>query len=373
MNNKPLSTKKYFINNLNKSIGMILALGLSIFLVLTSQMIFYSVVEGPRLGSAFTDYSTVVYPGENGSLDIEFHNQLEGRAEVERILNIYESNTDYYHFFGAANIKMFYIDGNDLEYLMEKLDLKLQEGRMPVPGENEILMDSRIARNKNLKVGDYFGKDVNSREKVFGKYQVVGIIKGPCLFGVCSLESNEIPDNSELLVFPKEGKLNDLNQWLKEIPPDKAQFWTEEDAEQSYIESVDVINKISGIAFVGILFVIAFAVGNTCYSQYYSRRYEFGLLQAIGYTKSQILIKAAKEILYLNMLGFAGGVIIGVIFGLVLNQILFVPRGYPFMLLELTSLLKALIIPFSTLISGLIPTGLLLSGLEPMIVIEKFE
>lgn len=370
---RPLSFIKYLQNNTGKSLAMIIALVLSIFLILIAQMIFYSVVEGPRLGATITDSSTIVYPGDKGNVDAGFRQEIEKSTLVEKVVCMYEMNTDYYHFFGAANMKLYFTGYKDMKYIIDKLGLKLKEGKMPEAGKDEVLLDWRLANNKGKRLGDFIGKGVDPQEKISGKYKIVGLSDGGCIIGICPVAESQIHSDEQMIVFPKTGQLEELNAWFDKVPSEKAFLWNKMKADDNYQESVETIDKLSGFAYIGIIFVMSFAAGNSCYAQYFSRRYEFGILQSLGYTRAQILLRAAKEIFMINLVGFIGGVLLSFAVGLTLYKVFFIPHGYPFVLVEFDGLLKTITIPVCTALFSLIPSGWLLSKIDTMIVIEKFE
>lgn len=337
-------------------------------------MIIFAVNEPARLGDLkVVDQLTRVFPGDKGVIANDIITQFEKNPFTEKIIPINSYGMEYSHFFGICMINVYFMENHDMNFIMEKLNLKLIKGRMPVPGKDEILLDWKIANNKNKKLGDFIGKEVDVKEKMPGKYKIVGIINGDCIVGLSPVGDNQVSDLKYLMVTPKAHEIDKLNADFKNTPHEKAYFWKKDMSMDNYKKNSDTLNIIFGTMSIAIIFVMAFASGNSSYAQYFSRRHEFGILQSLGYTRGEILLRAAKEIVLLNLVGFMGGILLGITAGLVLNKVFFIPHGYPFRLMQPDGMIKAITIPICTALFGLIPAAWLLSKIDPMLVIEKFE
>lgn len=370
---KPLSPLIYFTNNKRRSLSMIIALAVSILLITVFQTVFYAVNESCRLAySGRLDYMTVIYPGENGGLNEEFLKSISDNQNMERKVPMQVMTTDYYHFFGNLNIPVYWVREGDLKYVIDKLSLKLKEGSLPTPGKAEILLDERTALNKGKSLGDYVGREVDPNERMSGKYKVVGILEGECLIGLGEV-NQDLEEKNGTLVFPQEGKLETLNEMFKGVKQEEARIQTKEYGESVFKEDREMSNMVTTIMVAVIIFIMSFAAGNLNYAQYFSRRYEFGTLQAIGYSRVQILLRAAKEILIMNISGFLFGIILTFVATALLKVMIFDPKGYPFAYMQLNVFLKVLVVPACTVIFSLIPAWWTLSKVNPMEVVELYE
>lgn len=371
---KPLSYRKYFFNNQKRSISMIMALAVSVMMIVIFQMVAHVVVESSRIAmTSRLERITVIYPGEKGTISQEVVERISNNAEIDKLIPMYSETTDYYHLFGNLNIPVYIIGEEDLDYSLKGLGLTLKDGRIPKVGKNEILLDWRTANNKNVRIGDFIGREVDPNERMPGKYEVVGILDGDVLIGILPIEARRLILNNGMLVFPKSEGLDLFNKSLGEIPPEDIRYHTKEYGERIFEENKKTLAILTSIVAIAILFVMSFAAGNASYAQYYSRRYEFGILQAIGYNKAQILLKAAKEIALTSIIGMVIGLFMSVLLGMGVIKVYFESKGYPFALVNLDGLIKIFIVPICTAVFSLIPSGWVLSKIDPMMIIEKFE
>lgn len=371
---RPLSFKRYIISNAKMSIAMTVALSLSVMMILVFQTITFAVTESGRIGDvSVVEHLTKVYPGKFSNMPKELKEKLEYDRSVAEVIPVHIEDMDYHHIFGTCNTQVFFVSPANLDLLMEQLKFTLYQGRLPLVGAKEILLSEKLADNKGLKIGDQIGKAVNAREKLPGSYKIVGIIKGTSMLGLGFLDPSKALDVEALLMIPKPGQLTDMNRMIRSIPKDQLGFWDIDKAIVNYEASENTLNTIFGVLSMSILFVMAFAAGNASYSHYFSRRYEFGLLQSMGYTRRQILIRVTKEIVLLNLFSLFLGFLLGLFTIIIMKVTVFDPKGYPFVYLQTDGLLKATSILLCTTLFGLIPAGWLLSKVNPMIIIEKFE
>ena len=371
---KPLSALRYIVNNKKRSVSMILAIAVSVLLILIFQIVFYGVSESTKMATLGRfEKISILGPGDKGVISDSIITELYDSSLIEEMISTQSATTDYYHFFGNLNIPVYSLNKDDLQYVMKALDLKLKEGRLPDTDKQEIIVDEMLLNNKGKKLGDYIGKEVDKGERLDGKYKIVGVVKGNCIIGLSAIGNKQEIQNSINLLFPKEGRLNELNKQLKEILPLDAQYNSLDKALKSLNEDIELAENASMVIVIVIMIIMSFAAGNSSYAQYFSRRYEFSTLQSLGYTRLKILLRAACEILFTNMLGFVLGLMLTVLSALCLKMLIYDPNGYPFILANWVGVLKAAIIPLCTIVFSLIPAWWTLSKTDQIEAMEKYE
>lgn len=369
---QPLSAGKYLIRNKRRSASMMLSIAVSILLVLVMQMVFNAVKESVRL--AYTgrlEHMTVVYPGENGRISENILIDIRNSPDIGLRLPMLSMTTDYYHFFGNLNIPVYLVDQKQLPAALDQLRLHLTEGRLPEQGTDEIILDRRTANNKGLQVGDFVGRAVDSSERMPGNHQVVGIVEGDCLIGFGTMAQEQLSEANGLLLFGDD--LEKANKIFRNAAKEDVWVQIKEFGVQELQEDMQMMRTISSIIVGVVLFIMSFAAGNLSYAQYFARRYEFGTLQAMGYSRSAILLKGAREILLMNAAALVLGVCLVLVSASALQTFLFEPKGYPFVFMHRDGFLQAIIIPAFTVMFSLIPAWWVLSKVDPLTVVEQFE
>lgn len=371
---KPLSSVRYFTSNKRRSFGMALALSSGIIAVLVFQIIQFAIFESSKMSSINQfEKMSFVYPSSDGKVDKSVIDMLSSDTEIERNVPITMLVTDYFHFFGNHKINIQLMGKENVDLYMQKTGIFLKEGEMPAEGKNELAIDYRVLKNRGLKVGDYIGRDLDSKEDIAGKYKITGSLDGNFMGGFGIVDSSKLDLSNGFAVYPKVGYLDSVNKKLDTVTKDKADTIIYDEILTHFNNSNQSLKNISSIITVAVLFVISFAVANTCYAQYYSRRTEFGMLLAIGYKRIDILKKAANELIFINSVSFVTGITLSVSIGFLLKFIVFDPKGIPFILIGANGILQAISIPIVTMAFGLIPSSLILSKIDPIVIIDKFE
>jgi putative ABC transport system permease protein len=351
---------------------MIIALSFSIAMVLIFDSIAYGVTTSSELGDVgVAERVTKIYCGDQPEEYKAAIEKLAASQSTERLIKARIQDMNFQHFFGTANVQTFFVSEAELPLLLEYMDVKLLEGRMPQT-EKEVVLTSYLAANKGKKVGDLIGKTVDATEKLPGEYSVVGILSGECIagFGI-DIKNDDL--FSRYLALPKQNQLGAMNQVIREFSQDELYYWDLGKATESDENNKNRLNGIFDTIALAILIMMSFGIGNASYAHYFSRRYEFGILQSVGYTKNAMLLRIAREVLGICLLSLVFGTLLGLGINLALKINMFDVRGYPFSLVQARGFLRTVAIPVSTAVFTIFPSAWLLSNVDPMIVVEKNE
>ncbi len=109
---------------------------------------------------------------------------------------------------------------------MKKHNIRLKEGRIPLENHKEVALDYRMSKNKNVKLGDKIGNSIDKNDSLDGEYTVVGIVEGDGYLSFMPYNTTEASINSnntnmvnnEILVFPKDGKVKEVDNLLLNLP-----------------------------------------------------------------------------------------------------------------------------------------------------------
>jgi ABC-type antimicrobial peptide transport system permease subunit len=372
---RPLSIFNYYRNNLKKLLTVFIAVSLSVFLLYILQMIIYS--------SFRTEYQAFVEPQKYYSIFIRNENYIEEEL-VESIKE--QKSTDYImpflyfytnitYTFGETGTRILSLNTEDMRLLMSAARLKLIQGRFPVPGSDEIILHKLVAKNKGLKVGDKIGSSLNRKEVFVGEHKIVGIIDGTPIISFNSLESwiqtyNLDPYKYGLLVIPKKGRLDELNKYIDSLPYQGLEIRTLNSVTSQNTQSSSNIETLLTVINIIVITIVSLCVGFLCYIYFYQRRKEFGLLNAVGFTRQRIINRAFAEVSGINAAGFFAGILLALLCGLVLDILLFNPKGQLLVLWDFSYLTRVLCIPIFVSLFSVIPIWRMLKKLDPIAIIE---
>jgi ABC-type antimicrobial peptide transport system permease subunit len=372
---KPLSYYLYFKRNKKKTLGMILSIAFSILLIGVIQMFSDNMSDTQYRDLAKLNYVSII-SSTKGNLPKETIESIRKNSTVDRLIMV---NTYYYGIINIigvpANSAGYYMDEKDIPILMDRMDMKLDDASLLKNDEKKIIINSNIARARIKSIGDYLGNEVSTMDYFKGKYEIKEIVKGDNIISFIAKSKENIAGDSEqfqqFLLLPKEGKLDEMNSFLKGLPRDNIKLLTYQDILQEREVDDEGMNTIFNILIIIIILVLSVSLGNSSYIHYFQRRKEFGLLKAIGQGGDKIILRMIKEISISSTLGLAVGLMLLLTFKGVGNAFYTYPKGLSLFQINLQLIPKIIAIPIFICIFSIIPVSRLLVKIEPISIIER--
>ncbi len=391
---KPLAPSTYYRRHNRRAILLISSMGLMIMAVV---LFIFTLAVGADAKKLFLGYlsrvSIIRSPGMVESLDPGIPALVEAHPAVKRVIPIaprYSMLKVYIPPFNSAEASPFGVYAADMAYLVDLYDLELKEGHLPRPGTNEMVIPETLAQNRDLEVGDVIGDPLHpaypKSPSLETEFVISGIFAKPSKskdedgWAFISLEYLEeiniydIPDVPSMIVVPKDGQKTTLDDWLEnEIDGVNVSVVTqaqeiariENNARQDMLSIAEIEVGIAIVATTGL------AVLNYIFIA--QRNSEFGILNALGYDRWQLVRRVLGETAFLVGIAWGISVIAGLGGMLILRFALYAPLGLSFDLVNITPWLYTLPIPIAMLVVTAATTSRTLSRLDPVAVIERRE
>jgi ABC-type lipoprotein release transport system permease subunit len=290
--------------------------------------------------------------------------------------------------FTGAEASPFGVYATDMAYLVELYGLELKEGRLPRPGTNEMVIPEVLALNRDLEIGDVIGDPERpaypGATSLPAAFVIAGIFAGPDSpgdgvgWGFISLEFLEksgsflLPDVLPLIVVPKTGQKDALDDWLEnELAGVDAYVLTHRQQVTRVHEKArqDMFGMALLEIVIGIVATLGLAVLNYVYIS--QRQSEFGVLHALGHGRLQLVGRVLGETAFVTGIAWGATVILCLVGMLCLRFVVFTPQGLTFNILNFTPWLYTLPIPVAVLAVTTGTTAWTLSRLDPMSIIER--
>jgi putative ABC transport system permease protein len=377
---KPLSPLLYSMRNRKKVFVSIKAVMLAVSFLYILYSFTNSIMDMEmRNGVPIYEKAAVVMNSQGKPIDSSLIKEIKNNENVERVVpTIFNYNIRYKIPGVSDRASAVPIRNSDINYFMEKLGIKLIAGDLPKEGLKEIAINKDIAKNRGVKIGDKVGNNVNQFDTLPGEYEVVGVIDSESLISILSVNNSIYPNyNNEeaafgtsFYVFSKEGKKAAMDKYISSLPNDKARYEIEKTVKEHAEKASSSLKVMDIIAILSII-VMVINVGSAKYAQYLNRKEELGLLNAIGYNKDQILYKTFKEVVIVNLIGFALGIIGGFIVSYLINKGLWEPSGARGFLYTTKGFVVSVFVPLFTILFSIIPINNLVNKLDPIKMIEK--
>lgn len=388
---KPLAPATFYKRHRRRASWLIG--GMSVMIMAVVLIIFVLAVDADAK-IPFSGYlrlaSLIRSPGV-GSLTPEVVAKVEAHPAVDRVIPMAPRVTMLQASippFSSAEASPFGVYARDMAYLVDLYDLELVEGQLPRPGTNEMVIPEVLALNRDLHIGDVIGDPDRPAypgasslpvefivSGIFARSESVEVENGWGFISLEFLEQEELfslPEVLPLIVVPKEGEKDTLDDWLES---DMA------GVEVSVLTHRQEISRIrlkawqdmTSIAMIEVIIAVAAAVGLVVLNYIYSgqRQSEFGILYALGYGRRQLVSRLARETSFMTAVAWILSAVGVLITMLTMRYGIYEPRGLSFNFFNLTPWLYTLPIPLVVFIFTVGSTARTLSKLDPISIIER--
>jgi ABC-type antimicrobial peptide transport system permease subunit len=176
-----------------------------------------------------------------------------------------------------------------------------------------------------------------------------------------------------IMVFARNLKdQNTLDHWaVKTFKGDRAIVFAYYVLEKQTDENFKTLYAILDVVIGVLVLVITIMMGMLINIYQSQRLVEFGLLQAIGYTKKQLLKRVLRETTWVLLLGWTVG--LACAYGLleIVNKILMYPHAYALDTLDPIAIRYTIPVPISILLVATLTVWLRFRKFDPVGVVER--
>jgi len=284
---------------------------------------------------------------------------------------------------GGTDVNIYGVSEADLPILLELFGMQVQEGRLPRPRSNEIVLSTAIAANRDLHVGDVIGGETDNGDTFVvddlpTEMVVAGILSPDRPWvGFASYEylrSHELTSSRgpRLLIIPHEGQKQTLDSWLeKSVDSTQTRIITHGIEEREYREMTTSTVLTFAALECMIAAVAAIALATLNHIFFTQRREEFGILNAIGCSRRWLVLRTIKETGSVVGIAWVVGAVLCGIGLLGMQSLVYGPRGLTLDFFSPTPWLLTLPIPLAVVVASAGTIAWTLSRLDPVSIIER--
>jgi ABC-type lipoprotein release transport system permease subunit len=384
---KPLSAWTFFLRHTGRGIALALTTALLILGVAFPIFILSPMVDANRSLFEALRHMSVVSPRAGNAVDAGTVAQIRAHPAVDRIIpaidlglliRVPPVNRTFFTLYGVPE--------EDLPSLVSAHGLQVEEGRLPEPRSNEIVISRAVAMNRHLGLADRVGSPVYEDDhRIPTEMVVAGILSSsvrrtsdPDLWaGFASFEylkSHELYSAQpvSLLVLPAEGRKAEMDAWLEgTVASEQVAVQTYEARLRQHRQDSQGMLRAFAIAEGAIAIMVAVSLAALSYTFYAQRQEEFGTLHALGHHRLWLVLRTAREtasIVGLAWLLGAGVCIAGLVY---MRTRIFAPAGLSLDLLNPAPWLFTLPIPLVIVTVGAGLVAWMLAKLDPVAMIER--
>jgi ABC-type antimicrobial peptide transport system permease subunit len=374
---KPLSYFRYYKSHKKKTLGIILSIAFSILIIGIIQAYTEDMIATSLSGGIQYEYLSNIGAYKD-IINEDILNRIKNNEYVDKVIPV-----TYFGYAKINNIGLdnsftgYFMDESDINFALERMGIKFTKGTIGTNDSDNIIVNEQLARARNITLGGYFGRKINSYDYVNGKYKVTGIMGGDSEIAFIPTSQKTIEENKneakQYVVFPKKGKLTEMNNFLESIYKGNFHLTDYSSVAKDNGNGIEDFNNIFNLLIIVNIVVLSVALGNSSYVHYFQRRSEFGMLKALGYERKYIILRMIKEICISSTIGFIIGFLLLCGFIKLNNVFMNYPMGLALMKIDYSLIPRIIAIPLFISVFSIIPISRLLVKVEPISIIERMS
>jgi len=380
---KPLSSPTFYLRHRRRGVLIILSTALMVLGITFPVFLLSAMTDAMMPFFEYLQHVSTISP-IHSELDPAVVGQIKSHPAVARTIPAIRLGVQMIlPPGGGTDVNIYAVSEADLPVLLELFDVHVQEGHVPRPRSNEIVLSAAIAANRDLHVGDVIGGETESGDALVvddlpTEMVVAGILSPdrPWL-GFASYEylrSHELTSSRDprLLIIPHEGQKQSLDNWLEEsVDSTQTRIITHGIEEREYREMTTSLVLTLTLLECMIAAVAAIALATLNHIFFTQRREEFGILNAIGRSRRWLVLRTMKETGSVVGVAWAVGAVLCGIGLLGMQSLVYAPRGLTLDFFSLAPWLLTMPLPLAVALASAGTIAWMLSKLDPVSIIER--
>jgi len=264
----------------------------------------------------------------------------------------------------------------DMRYYLRRMNAGAIEGRLPDPAMPEALISEPVAKNLKLRIGAVLLQpDVQERYSPF-PVKVVGIAKTSdwlMLGDIDYQRLNHFPAVDNLLVFAADPRQQeDFDRWaVDRLKGERAHVFAYHKLEKETSEMFGILYKVLNVVIGTLVLVITIMMAMLMNIYQSQRLVEFGLLQAIGYTRRWLVGRVLRETTIVLLGGWVIGVFMAILLLWGVKATLMDPNAFALDPLDPVAYAYTIPVPIAVLLAATMTVFLRFKRFDPVAVVER--
>ncbi|MCH7904822.1 MAG: ABC transporter permease [Armatimonadetes bacterium] len=373
-----MSPLTYLLRNPGKTLPLLGVITLAVMLIAGMVAVMNSIPLSVSTVYSYSKHYLGVTPRGDQSQVGAIRDRITAGSpvEIDRIMTCRLASSSINSIVGGWPFVVLGLEQDDLEFYGQRLGGATLSGRYPMAGEAEATISRPVAKNLGLELGDALMGPAQPDSYSPNEVEVVGIIDTEDWIMVTSVEylrDHHFPPVDALLVFAKDPhRQSELDQWaLDEFKGSSARIYSFLELERETQESFSTLYLILNIVVVSLVVVITTMMGMLINMYQAQRVQEFGLLQAIGFSKARLLRRVlAETTIVLSGSWLVGlAMAMGLLYGLKVQ--IFDPKAYAIEVFVVGPYLNTLPVPLMIFVVAVIDLYVRFRRFDPVAVVER--
>ncbi len=359
---------------------------LSVFLIAAVATLASAIDLTVRTIYRYTEFFTYTIPQRTTlSVPDDQIRILRADPRIDRVVEGAIFFTNIRTVMGRLPFVVLGVSSEDRNYLMQRMGTTLVLGRLPAEGMPEAVLSEPMVENKRLKLGDIVSGPTDEGGIAGSPIPVrlVGVLRGPVWVAFtdksfcettflatprCQLYTSRDPRGLDAInrdMMPVHDKT------AGRLSPTKVQLLSRDNLIAEVRDSLATMYLIMEIVSAIVVFVIALLSGMLANIYFTQRVPEFGVLAALGYSRSRLVGRIVVETAVLTLMSWAVGALVSMGALTYLKEAVFRSRGLFLDPMDPWAFAHTLPIPVAITLFSVATIAYRLLRLDPVTIIER--
>lgn len=297
-------------------------------------------------------------------------------VKIERTITCRGVSTQVKSIVGKWPFVVIGMKRPDIEFWLDRLKVTGLDGRLPEAGKPEMIVSDPVARNLHLSLGSVVLEPTSQESYSPYPVKVVGIAhtdKWTMVTDYDYVAQNHFPPLDNMLFFAyNRGDQIKLDNWAFEhFKGERVALWAYREIDKQTKTMFSTLFAILNVIISLLVILITVMMGMLINIYMSQRLVEFGLLQALGYTKRQLLVRVIKESGAVVVVGWLLGLLLAYGVIVLFKVLLMDPNAYQIKILDPVALKYTLPVPIAIMGAALLTIFLRFRRFDPVSVVER--
>lgn len=375
---RPLATTTYLGRNAGKTLPLIGVIMLAVMLVAGIVAMIDSITYSIQTIYKYSENFLWINPRGDFELSPKIKSEVLSQTPVriEKVITCRHVGAQVNSIVGKWPFAMVAMQTPDIKFWLARLKSTGMDGRLPMKGKPEAIVSDPVARNLHLKIGSILLRPDSQENYSPYPVKIVGIVHTDLWTMVGDYDYvrvNHFPpiDDMLFMAYNRPDQIK-LDEWaFKHFKGGRAALWAYREIDKQTKTMFKTLFAILNVVIATLVVVITFMMGMLINIYQSQRLVEFGLLQALGYTRKQLLNRVLKESFVVVSIGWALGVGLGYVLLLEVKRVLMDPNAYEVMLNDPVAFRYTLPIPVAIMCVAALTVYLRFRNFDPVSVVER--
>jgi putative ABC transport system permease protein/lipoprotein-releasing system permease protein len=375
---RPLAPSVYLLRNLGKTGPLMGVIVMAVLLITGIVTLIDSIPMSIRTTYGYSKLMLGVGPRGDPRMPPKLRQILttDPPVEVERVSTCRVSSATVRSIVGKWPFAVIGLAPDDMRHLLNRMGVNRIDGRLPAKGAPEAIVSTPVAKNLGLEIGSVLlsPEDVD-RYSPFD-VKVVGIARTDhwlMLNDIDYQRAYHFPPVDGLLAFAEDVTRQPvLDAWAEDrLKGMRAQVFSYGRLEKDTVEMFAILYTILNIVIGTVVITIGIMMGLLMHIYQSHRLVEFGLLQAIGYTRRGLVLRALRETTIVVVGGWLLGVLIAFSLLTLAKSLLMDPNAFALDRLDPAAYAYTVTVPACVFAAGILAVLFRFRRFDPVAVIER--